>query len=204
MDGVLINSFDAWFAALNKLLKENKKKPYAKREFYLKFWRHSPGTFKVTQQCFPEKSRKEQKALDEQLNKHWRSYHSKVKMFNVKPTLKALKKKRVKMCIVSATPHKSVLHILRKKDLLKYFSFIIGEEDVKHQKPHPESINKAVRRLKLKKNECLYVGDSLADSGAARAAGVPLAMVTTTLPKAKARALSNFLITDFNQIIDLL
>jgi len=50
------------------------------------------------------------------------------------------------------------------------FSVIVGFEDVKNHKPHPEGISLAVSRLGVSPGETLVVGDSAADIEAALAA----------------------------------
>jgi pyrophosphatase PpaX len=62
---------------------------------------------------------------------------------------------------------------LREAGIDQLFSTIIGFEDVVEQKPHPEGILLALRRLGVQSEKALVVGDSPADIGAAAAAGCP-------------------------------
>lgn len=52
------------------------------------------------------------------------------------------------------------------------FETVVTDEDVQAPKPHPDGLQQALRRLAVPPAEALYVGDSLADLGAAQAAGV--------------------------------
>ena len=57
--------------------------------------------------------------------------------------------------------------------------FIVGAENVKIEKPNPEGLLWVMDHLKLKKEEILYVGDSLVDAQTAQNAGVDFAGVLT-------------------------
>jgi pyrophosphatase PpaX len=60
---------------------------------------------------------------------------------------------------------------LRRTQIMEYFSVIVGLEDVKEQKPHPEGVSLALSHLNVKPEQVLVVGDSDADMGAGKAAG---------------------------------
>jgi len=54
----------------------------------------------------------------------------------------------------------------------KYFATCITAENCLYHKPHPGPLLLAAKRLKLRPHECVYVGDSLSDVEAAKAAGM--------------------------------
>lgn len=56
---------------------------------------------------------------------------------------------------------------------LQHASCIISGDTTPHSKPHPEPLFEAARRLKLKPQECWYVGDDLRDIQAGRSAEMP-------------------------------
>jgi pyrophosphatase PpaX len=60
---------------------------------------------------------------------------------------------------------------IKEIGLDKYFNAVIGLEDVKEQKPHPEGVLLALNKLVVPPGEALVVGDSDADMAAAKAAG---------------------------------
>jgi phosphoglycolate phosphatase len=49
---------------------------------------------------------------------------------------------------------------------------VVSGDTTPHSKPHPEPLLEAARRLRLKPEECWYVGDDLRDIQAGRAAGM--------------------------------
>jgi len=56
---------------------------------------------------------------------------------------------------------------------LDSFDVVITDDEVAQPKPHPEGLLAALRACGIQPHEALYVGDSLLDCRAARAAGVP-------------------------------
>lgn len=66
-----------------------------------------------------------------------------------------------------------VAPLLEALDIAKYFSVIVGGDDVQNKKPHPEPLLLVAGKLSLAPAELLFVGDSRNDILAARAAGCP-------------------------------
>ena len=61
---------------------------------------------------------------------------------------------------------------LSTADLAGFFDMVVSSLDVKHPKPHPESLLKILRFFEIEPDEAVYIGDSIVDVDAARAAGV--------------------------------
>ncbi|MBS3058053.1 MAG: HAD-IA family hydrolase [Candidatus Diapherotrites archaeon] len=85
--------------------------------------------------------------------------------------LKKLKRKGLKLAIASGTERKMLFASLKPVEL-ELFDVLICANDVKRSKPFPDELNLALKKLKLGRKECLYVGDSLPDAKAARTAGM--------------------------------
>ncbi|MDE2899906.1 MAG: HAD-IA family hydrolase [Chloroflexota bacterium] len=68
------------------------------------------------------------------------------------------------------------------------FPVVIGIEDVTKTKPHPEGILKALERLGASPERALMVGDTVADIGAAKAAGCWSCLATWGVPDGADRA----------------
>ena len=60
-----------------------------------------------------------------------------------------------------------------------FFDVIVGGDDVKNPKPHPEALIKAVSSLGAAKKDVLYIGDSIIDARTAERAGIDFFAVTT-------------------------
>ncbi len=62
--------------------------------------------------------------------------------------------------------------VLESNGLTEFFDIVVSSLDVKHPKPHPESIYKILDFFQISKDQCIYVGDSLVDWQTAKAAFV--------------------------------
>jgi len=99
---------------------------------------------------------------------------------NVDSTLKTLKSKRIKLGLFTTTPIKPLMAVEKKFSLKDYFDIMIAKEDAKN-KPDPEGLDKIIAEFGIKKDECLYVGDSPIDILTGKAAGIKTIAVTTGL-----------------------
>lgn len=98
---------------------------------------------------------------------------------DTKEVLQRLKRDGYKVSIVTTKFRFRIEHILEKFDVSHLVDLIVGAEDVKIEKPNPEGLLWAIDSLKLKKNEILYVGDSLVDAKTAQNAQADFAGVLT-------------------------
>lgn len=89
----------------------------------------------------------------------------------VADTLGALHAKGLPLALVTNKPTPFVAPILASLDIAKYFTVVIGGDDVKNKKPHPEPLLLVAEKLGLAPAELLLVGDSRNDIQAAKAAG---------------------------------
>ena len=89
----------------------------------------------------------------------------------VADTLGALHAKGLPLALVTTKPTPFVAPILSSLDIAKYFTVVIGGDDVKNKKPHPEPLLMVAEKLGLAPAELLFVGDSRNDIQAAKAAG---------------------------------
>lgn len=89
-----------------------------------------------------------------------------------------LKKRGIKLGVVTNKHRLMALHCLEVIKLDDIFDVLIGFDDVKESKPHPEGIYKAMELLGIKdKKKVLYVGDNPLDDMTAKNAGVDSCLV---------------------------
>ena len=98
-------------------------------------------------------------------------------------TLQTIYNNGIKIAIVSAKDKETISTIAKQYDFLKYIDIIIGENEVKKQKPFPEQVNMALSVLSLNPSDAVYIGDSLTDALAANNACVDFIAVTTGFTK---------------------
>ena len=96
-------------------------------------------------------------------------------------TLKAIKKKKIPIGIVTSKLKTVALSHLKKVGLDDFIDYIIGYEDVEHHKPDPEPLLKALTYFNAKPDEAIYIGDHENDIKAAKKAGMMSCAVTYSL-----------------------
>ena len=81
--------------------------------------------------------------------------------------------KQAKLAVITRrnVSKQDVIDQLQKLGLAKYFQHVITAQDNCNPKPSPEALIKCAEKLGLKANECIVVGDSVADIKAGKNAG---------------------------------
>jgi len=74
-------------------------------------------------------------------------------------------------------PYAVTLQILSALDIAGYFSSVVGGDSTCEKKPHPLPLQTCLEELRVSPAVSVMIGDSGADVGAARAAGVPVILV---------------------------
>jgi beta-phosphoglucomutase len=96
------------------------------------------------------------------------------------------RKQGKKLAVASSADRRKVEGNLREIGLEEsLFETIIVGEDVQHKKPAPDIFLMAIKRLKLKPDQCLVVEDAVSGVAAAKAAGAKCLALTTSFPKEK-------------------
>ncbi len=94
--------------------------------------------------------------------------------------IRALDAAGIRLVVVSAARRWEIEHVLGVAGLCDAFAGIIAAEDVAVTKPDPEGYLKGLAHLELPAVQCVVVEDSLPGMRAGRAAGMRVAMVTTS------------------------
>lgn len=84
----------------------------------------------------------------------------------------------MKLAVVTSKMHGGLERGLRVAGLDGFFDVLIGADDVRNPKPHPEPVLMALDRLGVSASEAVFVGDSPHDMASGRAAGVRTAAAT--------------------------
>ena len=162
MDGVLIDSLDSWYSALNESLVYYNHKPISRDLFIKKYWGHD---LKIKL----EKDGYEYDIIP-LCNKIYPKHIEKVKIYP--DTIQTLKKlKKYKKAIITNTPRSCAPKVLQKFNLTKYFDLLMTSNDVPIGKPSPDIILKACLKLNVKPQDTIIIGDTLSDFKAGKAAG---------------------------------
>jgi len=99
---------------------------------------------------------------------------SRIKLFDgITDCLNLLRTQGITLGIVSNNASDIVDTVLSQNGIRPYFSIIIGEDNAEETKPGSGGLLQACRLLDIQPGQGIYVGDSLSDSLAAEAAGMP-------------------------------
>ncbi len=162
LDGVLVDSLDAWWHALNDALRHFKMDEMPKEEFVSKYWGYDLYT-NIKRANLPLE-------VGISCSRFYIKHLDKVKLHPEVPhILESFKD--VKKGLVTNTPRDCTEKVLKKFDLSKYFDVIVTGDDVSRGKPDPEIIFKACNHLNVDPRETVLIGDTESDVRAGSMAG---------------------------------
>ncbi len=114
----------------------------------------------------------------------------------IEDVLKFLKERNLKQAIYTLNKNKHAKISLEKVDLLNYFDVIIGRDNVKNAKPHPEHLLEICERLQVKPNEIIVIGDTSRDIEGAINVGAYSIALLTKLAKAGTLQKANIIVEE--------
>ncbi|MEO1207142.1 MAG: phosphoglycolate phosphatase [Pseudomonadota bacterium] len=92
--------------------------------------------------------------------------------------LVALRKQGGKLAIVTNKPEELTQRIMKELSLAQLFEVIVGASDARPLKPDPAMLDYAIQAMECKTANAVFIGDSGADVKAARAAQIPVVLLT--------------------------
>ena len=180
LDGVLVESRDMHYLALNKSLEALDEKYVIKKEEHLSTFDGLPTSTKLQKltelkglplSLYDTVWEGKQNATLEIINKDYSPD------FRIISILKRIKEQGIKMCVCSNSIRESTRMILIRKGFMEFMEFYITNEDVKNPKPSPEMYLKSMIALNVSPNECVIVEDSHIGRKAALSSGAHLCPV---------------------------
>ncbi len=93
-------------------------------------------------------------------------------------SLVAIKAKGIRTALVSNLGGKTLTAALSKFCLTNYFDIVLSRSDVNNLKPSPDGLHLALAKLGVSKDASVFIGDSLDDVNAAKAAGIRVVIIT--------------------------
>ena len=124
---------------------------------------------------------------------------------NTKYVLEALVARGDTVSLVSSTDFIKIEANMKTAGIsLDTFSVIISGSDVSRKKPFPDIFQKAVSKLGAKPCECLVVEDAINGIEAAKKAGIPCAVVTTSFTRERLLEENpDYIIDDLKELLTL-
>lgn len=167
MDGVLIESHDAWFNKFNDALNHFGFDKLSLNEFDKKVW--AVSFQKTAAKYFSGKKPHEIKSYF--LSTTGKFIDDAKKMKNADAVLKYIKDKNLKLAVVTNTQTDVAKKVLARLKMDHYFDCIIGGDKAEKGKPDPGIIFVAYDELSIRPEEAIMVGDTIHDKNAAKSAG---------------------------------
>ncbi len=169
-DGVLFDSIEANMRLYNDLCAAVGRIPLREEEIQ---YVHTHTVYEAIHFIFGKGDELEKKALEALKQVDLRNYIVYLKMEpHLFQALNRLKENGI-LRAINTNRTTSMKHIMDRFDLWPFFDMVVTAFDVKHPKPHPESIEKILQNFNLSKGEVVFIGDSEVDQQAARSSGVP-------------------------------
>ncbi|HIP30243.1 MAG TPA: HAD family hydrolase [Sulfurospirillum arcachonense] len=169
MDGTLLDSSYAMTLSVNHVRKSYGLAPIEKE--YLEFIINEP--------CIdlPKKLYDVKEYSQEHRDRFAKHYLANANL-HVKPydgayeLLESLHVKGITLNIATNASDFFARNMLEGQDMLKFFSFVIGANNVENNKPNPDMLHHISSLSKIPLTNSLLVGDSIKDEGAARSANI--------------------------------
>jgi HAD superfamily hydrolase (TIGR01509 family) len=165
MDGVLVDSQDSWWHALNSALQAYGQPSLSREEFVSRFWGHDLYD-NLRRLGLPSE-------IGQFCNRIYGQYLSNTILYpETIPTLNQLH--RYPKAVITNSPRSCVEEILRHFQLLAFFQVVVTSDEVKNGKPDPELVYAACQQLQVPPSQVVLIGDTINDVLAGHAAGCPV------------------------------
>jgi phosphoglycolate phosphatase-like HAD superfamily hydrolase len=167
LDGVLVNSYEAWFHLINDGLQLYGSAPITEPEFR-ETW--GQGIEADQEKFFPTWDLAEIVSLyDRSFQRH--SSHVRSEPGGLQ-ALSGLKNRGKSLAVASNSPATIIRILLDASGLSQFIDAIAGADEVAASKPAPDLIFRVLEKLESTPQSACYIGDSIFDEEAARAAGI--------------------------------
>lgn len=124
----------------------------------------------------------------------------------VRETLETLAGRGYRLTVASSRGTPSLTDFLRDMGIAPYISYVLGADDVKLAKPHPEPVLKTLAAMGCEASEALVVGDMPVDIQMGLGAGARTCGVTygNSNREALLAAGAHYIISDFGELLTII
>jgi HAD superfamily hydrolase (TIGR01509 family) len=121
-------------------------------------------------------------------------------------TIRELYDRGYAMGVASNKPSYFTSEILKSHKIYDYFKAVLGPDHVSEPKPDPEMIDLSLARMKIAKEEVLYIGDMVLDIESGRRAGVKVCVIpgTSSSQRELREANPDHILNDFKELATFL
>ena len=174
LDGTLTNTLESLTYSVNLTLKEMEL-PSITMDQCRRFV--GDGARKLIERTLEACGDRSLSRLDEGMEIYGRIFHDNC-TYHVTPydgvmeMLADLKSMGMRLAVLSNKPHGQAVDVVRQIFGDGVFDFVQGQSEELPRKPDPAGVLYLLDKMGIKKEECVYVGDSEVDVATAKAAGV--------------------------------
>jgi len=208
--GTLIRTEHALLSAIKETLLENNLPPPSDEQIFIHF---GVGHLNIFKKIIPTIYKK--KDVDSVVRKCYEQFearypHKFLDSFQLLPAaeecLDELNRRGIKTGCQTGMERREAHLLLQHFNILKYFPVLVAFEDVALPRPHPDALYLTIEKMKIRKNNALYIGDTITDIKFARNAGVKIACVTTGPQKRELleKEKPDYIINNLSELMDLI
>lgn len=180
LDGTLLDSIPDLSEACRRMMLELGRPPHdieVIRTFVGK------GMLNLVRRCLEESGSAADAEIDAAVasfRRHYADVNGECTLIydGVVPALEALRERGVAMACVTNKPAAFTGPLLERMGIAGFFGATVSGDTLAEKKPHPAPLLHACQLLGAATDEALMIGDSANDAEAARAAGMPVLLVT--------------------------
>ncbi|MEM1622979.1 MAG: HAD family hydrolase [Sulfolobales archaeon] len=109
-----------------------------------------------------------------------------VRLFpDVKPCLNYLRERGYALGLATSTPNHVLIPLLERLELLEYFDYTVGGDEVRKGKPNPDIFIRIVEKAGVRPGDAVVIGDTVYDTVPARSAGMFSILIARRSVKAR-------------------
>lgn len=200
MDGTLVDTAEIIFDSFNEALRENGLKPLPVGFYYDKVFGNAPGSIAKIIKVSDKKMR----GILDDFMVHWMTRIPRAKAFqNVDATLRELRANNRKLGIVSASPHEVIKKTLETVGIYGLFDVVVGEDDSSSAKPNHEPVTLALKKLGVRAENAVFIGDTNIDIMAGNAAGCVTVLIKKESNGSKSGIEPDYTIKNIKEVLKI-
>ncbi len=163
LDGVLVDTYKVWYRLFNQTLKHFGYKPIGLKTFSQNWGKSTEEDVRI---FMPDVK------INDVVRYFSKNFLKFIKYMKINPyarrTLQNLKNFGLKIACITNSHRDITRFEIQKSNLGEFLDVVITADDVKKPKPDPEMLFKACKRLQVKINEIVFIGDTPTDLMTAR------------------------------------
>ncbi|MDR0560182.1 MAG: HAD family phosphatase [Prevotellaceae bacterium] len=162
---------------------------------------HGRGNKELMEELFPDES--DERRIE--LYRGKEEYYRKIYEPHIKPAeglidfLNELKNADVRIAVGSSAPTENIDFVLDRLNIRSFFDVTVNSDMVEKAKPAPDIYLKSAELLNINPENCIVFEDALAGIESAKAAGMKVVGVASSLPASQLSA-TDRVIADFTEI----